>query len=121
MLGLLPGTTNVYAAQLASIGLPGGQLAFEEMEMSPVESTSALVEVAGIVCSGMFNCRAVRTEVALMGCNAARLTSALAPPMLVLAVTNPCSTAGAEAPTSATSGMALRFTPFGTFTTAVAL
>src|SRR5215469_12042067 len=103
------------------MGLPGGQARFDETEITPVESTSALVDVAGIVSSGMFNCREVIIDPKLTDCNAARLTSTLAPPMLPLAVTNPCSTAGEGAPTSATSGIVFRFTPFGTFITAVAL
>lgn len=39
-LGLLPGTTSVYCAQFAPMGLPIGQLLLSVMETKPVESTA---------------------------------------------------------------------------------
>src|SRR6516164_10062381 len=101
-LGLLPGTTSVYEPQLAPAGAPAGQLLFEEMEMRPVESTSGLVLVAGIVSSGMVSWRVALVPEATVW-RAASVTSTDAPPSEeVFAVTTPCKIAGDVAPVSAT-------------------
>src|SRR5260370_656888 len=119
-LGLLAGTTSVYCAQFAPVGLPIGQFLLSVMEIRPVDVTAEVIAVACVFWSGMVNCR-VTLEDTLMVCRAARVTSAVAPAVAVLAVTKPCKIAGPAAPVSATSGMMFRFVPFGTFTTAVAL
>src|SRR6266851_2370766 len=119
-LGLLAGTTSVYCAQFAPVGLPVGQFLLSVMEIRSVEITAGVVVVACVSCSGIVNCRVTLADT-LIVCRAARLTSAIAPAVAVFAVTKPCKIAGPAAPVSATSGMAFRFVPFGTFTTAVAL
>src|SRR6266404_9411208 len=71
--------------------------------------------------SGMVICRAAADPPGDTVCNAASVTSAVAVPIPVVAVTNPCKTAGAVAPVSAISGIVLRLVPLGTFSTTVAL
>jgi hypothetical protein len=119
-LGLLAGTTSVYCAQFAPVGLPIGQLALSVMEISPVDVTAGVAVVACVLCSGIVTCRVVLDET-LMVSRAATVASAVAPAVAVFAVTKPCKIAGPEAPVSATRAIPFRFAPFGTFTTAVAL
>src|SRR5258708_6791438 len=119
-LGLLAGTTSVYCAQFEFAGAPVGQLVLAETEMRPVESTSGVVVVAGIVCKGIVICSVVVAPVGTV-CSAERLTSIVPAAVPFVAVTNPWKTAGAVAPVSAINGIASRFVPFGTFRTVVAL
>src|SRR6267142_876746 len=56
-LGLLAGTTSVYFAQFAPVGLPVWQFVLSEMEINPVDGTAGVSAVAGAFCSGMFSCR----------------------------------------------------------------
>src|SRR5260370_30466720 len=119
-LGLLAGTTSEYCSQFEPVGLPIGQFLLSVMEIRPVDVTAEVIAVACVFWSGMVNCR-VTLEDTLMVCRAARVTSAVAPAVAVLAVTKPCKIAGPAAPVSATSGLMFRFIPFATFTTAVAL
>ena len=58
-LGLLAGTTSVYPAQFAFAGAPVGHLVFVDTETRPVESTSGVLFVAGMVCDGIVICWAV--------------------------------------------------------------
>ena len=52
-LGLLAGTTSVYCAQFAFAGATVGQVVLAETDIRPVEPTSGVVFVAGIVCKGI--------------------------------------------------------------------
>ena len=73
-LALLAGTTSVYCAQFEFAGAPLGQAVLLETEMRPVESTSAVVFVAGMVCSGIVTCSVVAGPFGT-ACSAERLTS----------------------------------------------
>ena len=118
-LGLLAGTTSVYCAQFAFAGAPVGQLVLAETETRPVESTSGVVVVAGMVCKGIVIWIVVAPDATV--CSAERLTSIVPAAAPFVAVTKPWKTAGAVAPASAINGIAPRFVPFGTFRTVVAL
>src|SRR5260370_30460489 len=107
-LGLLAGTTSVYCAQFEFAGAPVGQLVLAETEMRPVESTSGVVVVAGMVCKGIVICIVVVAPVGTVW-SAERLTSIVPAAAPFVAVTKPWKTAGAVAPASALNGSAQRF------------
>lgn len=87
-LGLLAGTTSMYWAQFAPVGLPIGQLLLAVMETKPVEFTAGPAADALVFWRGIFNCRVTLPESEMLW-SAARLTSTVAPPVAVFAVRKP--------------------------------
>src|SRR5260370_19022338 len=69
-LGLLAGTTRVYCAQFAFMGLPTGQFVLASTEINSVESTAAVAPTARMDSTGIVICRAPADTPAETVCNA---------------------------------------------------
>src|SRR5215467_9392160 len=94
-LGLLAGTISAYCAQFVFGGAVAGQLVFDSTETFGIEAPSA-----GTVT------RRGAPPLGVTLCNADTAASIVAPELPVVAVTNPCSVAGAcGSPVSAKSLM----------------